>query len=154
MRHRFRLKLTGPVVDQNLDQPRRRVLLNLQRLPVNPSTFERKLDMGLNIVQYEVYTQVPEILRGISPVKTEPEVLRSLSELISMQVLTQQLLTQLATNKAIGGQAFIGGAQRANEAGAFDDAAGQVRLLSQKVQDLERRLDEATGKKAAAAATK
>ena len=109
--------------------------------------------MGLNFVQFEVYQQLPELIRGISPVKTEPEVLRSIGELISMQVLTQQLLTQLATGRVAGGQAFIGGAARANEAGAFDDAAGQVRLLSQKVQDLERRLDEVSGKKAAAAGT-
>jgi hypothetical protein len=111
--------------------------------------------MGMSIFQAEVYQQLPDIIRGISPVKTEPEVLRSLGELISMQVVTQQLLTQLATaqtGRLAGGQAFIGQAQRANEAGAFDDAAGQVRLLSQKVQDLERRLDEVTGKKAAAAA--
>jgi hypothetical protein len=110
--------------------------------------------MGLNFIQYEVYQQQPlaEIIRGISPVKTEPEVLRSINELISLQVVTQQLLTQLATGKATaGGHAFIGGAARANEAGAFDDAAGQVRLLSQKVEDLERRLDEVSGKKAATA---
>ena len=107
--------------------------------------------MGMSIFQPEVYQQLPDIIRGISPIKTEPEVLRSLGELISMQVITQQLLTQLATGKLAGGQAFIGGTQRANEAGAFDDAAGQVRLLSQKVQDLERRLDEVAGKKAAAA---
>ncbi len=111
--------------------------------------------MGLNFIQYEVYQQQPlaEIIRGISPVKTEPEVLRSINELISLQVVTQQLLTQLATGKAAGGQAFIGGTARANEAGAFDDAAGQVRLLSQKVEDLERRLDEVSGKKAATAGT-
>ena len=110
--------------------------------------------MGLNFVQFEVYQQlVPEIIRGISPVKTEPEVLRSINELISMQLVTQQLLSQVATGKLGGGQAFIGGTARANEAGAFDDAAGQVRLLSQKVQDLERRLDEVSGKKAAAAGT-
>ena len=111
--------------------------------------------MGLSLVQYEVYTQqLPDIIRGISPIKTEPEVLRSISELISMQVLTQQLITQLATGRAATGHSFIGSTQRANEAGAFDDAAGQVRLLSQKVEDLERRLDEAVGKKAAAATTK
>jgi len=109
--------------------------------------------MGFNIVQYEVYQQLPELIRGISPVKTEPEVLRSIAELISMQVVTQQLLTQLATGKLAGGQAFIGQTQRANEAAAFDDSAGQVRLLSQKVQDLERRLDEVAGKKAIAAGT-
>ena len=107
--------------------------------------------MGLGLIQYEVYSQLPELIRGITPVKTEPEVLRSISELISMQVLTQQMITQLATGKLQGGQAFIGQTQRANEGAAFDDAAGQVRLLSQKVQDLERRLDEVSGKKAAAA---
>jgi len=110
--------------------------------------------MGLNLVQYEVYTQSHDFIRGISPVKTEPEVLRSISELISMQVLTQQLITQLATGKVAGGQAFIGQTQRANEAAAFDDSASQVRLLSQRVEDLERRLEEAAGKKAAAAGTK
>ena len=107
--------------------------------------------MGMSIFQPEVYQQLPDIIRGISPVKTEPEVLRAIGELISMQVVTQQLLTQLASGKLAGGQAFIGGAQRANEAAGFDDAAGQVRLLSQKVQDLERRLDEVTKAKAAAA---
>lgn len=109
--------------------------------------------MGMSIFQPEVYQQLPDILRGITPVKTEPEVLRSLGELISMQVITQQLITQLATGKLAGGQAFIGGTQRANEAGAFDDSAAQVRLLSQKVQDLERRLDEVKGKAAAAGQT-
>jgi len=109
--------------------------------------------MGMSIFQAEVYQQLPDIIRGISPVKTEPEVLRSLGELISMQVVTQQLLTQLATGRHIGGQAFIGQTQRANEAGAFDDSTDQVRLLSQKVQDLERRLDEVTKAKAAAAGT-
>ncbi|HEV8366581.1 MAG TPA: hypothetical protein VGQ39_01400 [Pyrinomonadaceae bacterium] len=109
--------------------------------------------MGMSIFQPEVYQQLPDIIRGISPVKTEPEILRSIGELISMQVLTQQLLTQLATGKVAGGQAFIGQTARANEAGAFDDAAGQVRLLSQKVQDLERRLDEVGKAKAATAGT-
>lgn len=111
--------------------------------------------MGLNFPQFEGYQQVnyADIIRGISPVKTEPEVLRSINELISVQVVTQQLLTQLAAGRLERGQAFIGATARANEAGAFDDAAGQVRLLSQKVQDLERRLDEVSGKKAAAAGT-
>jgi len=111
--------------------------------------------MGMHMIQYEVYTQPADFIRGISPVKTEPEVLRSIAELISVSVLTQQMITQLATQNARqGGQAFIGQTQRANEAAAFDDAAGQVRLLSQKVEDLERRLDEAVGKKAATATAK
>jgi len=110
--------------------------------------------MGLNLVQYEVYSQGPEFIRGISPIKTEPEVLRSISELISMQVLTQQLITQLATGKLAGGNAFIGQTQRANEAAAFDEAAPQVRLLAQRIEALENRLEEVTAKKAAAATSK
>src|SRR5262245_7365614 len=98
--------------------------------------------MGMNLIQYEVYAQTPDFVRGITPVKTEPEVLRSLSELISMQVLTQQLITQIVTaGKGTAGHAFIGQAQRANEAGAFEDAAGQVRLLSQRVEALESQLE-------------
>lgn len=111
--------------------------------------------MGLNLIQYEVYQQpISELIRGITPVKTEPEVLRSINELISLQVLTQQMigqLTALQTGKALGGQSFIRQGQRADEAAAFDDSVGQVRLLSQRVEDLEKRLDEAVGKKAAAA---
>lgn len=114
--------------------------------------------MGMNFIQAEVFQQLPtlDILRGITPVKTEPEVLRGISELISMQVLTQQLLTQLASaqaGKLQGGQSFIRSGQRADEATAFDDSATQVRLLSQRIEELERRLDEG-GKKSAAAGTK
>jgi hypothetical protein len=86
-----------------------------------------------------------------SPVKTEPDVLRGINEIISMQVLTHQLLTQLATGKVQSGQAFIGQGQRANEGAAFDESVGQVRLLSQRVDELERKLDEATKKAGAAA---
>jgi hypothetical protein len=113
--------------------------------------------MGLNAIQYEVY-QPPlnlDIVRGITPVKTEPEVLRSISELISMQILTQQLLSQLATaqmGRFQAGQAFIRQGQRAEEGAAFDNSAEQVRLLSQRVEELERRLEESTGRKAAATA--
>lgn len=110
--------------------------------------------MGFDL--FETFRQPAqlEIIRGITPVKTEPDVLRSINELISMQVLTQQLLTQLATGKLQGGQAFIAQGQRANEAGAFDESANQVRLLSQRVDDLERKLDEATKKAGAAAGSR
>ena len=106
--------------------------------------------MGFDL--FETFRQPAqlEIIRGITPVKTEPDVLRSINELISMQVLTQQLLTQLASGKAQTGQAFIAQGQRANEGAAFDESASQVRLLSQRVDDLERKLDEATKKAASA----
>ena len=113
--------------------------------------------MGLNAIQYEVFQPALnlEVIRGITPIKTEPEVLRSIGELISMQILTQQLLTQIATAQAgrlQAGQSFIRQGQRTDEGAAFDDSVEQVRLLSQRVEDLERRLDEASGKKAAATA--
>jgi hypothetical protein len=93
----------------------------------------------------------PEILRIWTPVKTEPDVMRSINELISMQVLTQQLLTQLATQQTGKKTAFIGQGLRADEGAAFDESATQVRLLSQRVDDLERKLDEAAKKAGAAA---
>lgn len=97
---------------------------------------------------------IVEFLRNWpSPVKTEPDVLRGINELISMQVVTNQLLTQLASQagKVSTGTAFIGQGQRANEGAAFDESATQVRLLSQRVDDLEKKLDEATKKAGAAA---
>ena len=109
--------------------------------------------MGFDL--FETFRQPAqlEIIRGITPVKTEPDVLRSINELISMQVLTQQLLTQLAASagKAQAGTAFIGQGQRAEEGAAFNESASQVRLLTQRVDDLERKLDEATKKAGAAA---
>ena len=107
--------------------------------------------MGFDVFETLRQTTPLEIIRGISPVKTEPDVLRSINELISMQVLTQQLLTQLASSAAGKKTAFIGQGLRADEGAAFDDSASQVRLLSQRVDDLERKLDEATKKAGAAA---
>ena len=95
-----------------------------------------------------------DILRVWTPVKTEPDVLRSLQELISIQYVTQQLLTQIANTQAGKQTAFIGQAQRANEGAAFDESVGQVRLLSQRVDDLEKKLDEATKRAAAAAGSR
>ena len=86
-----------------------------------------------------------------TPVKTEPDVLRGINELISMQVLTNQLLTQIATGQTGKQTAFIAQGQRANEGAAFDESVGQVRLLSQRVDELEKKLDEATKKAAGAA---
>ena len=106
--------------------------------------------MGFDVFESLRQTAPVDILRGISPYKTEPEVLRSINELISVQALTHQLVTQLVA--AQGKTAFIGTGQRANEAGAFDESASQVRLLSQRVDELERKLDEATKKAAGAAA--
>jgi hypothetical protein len=110
--------------------------------------------MGFDLFETFRQTAPIELIRGITPIKTEPDVLRSINELISMQVLTQQLLTQLATGKAQSGQAFIAQGQRANEGAAFDESANQVRLLSQRVDDLERKLDEATKKAGAAAGSR
>lgn len=107
--------------------------------------------MGFDVFESLRQTAPVDILRGISPYKTEPEVLRSINELISVQALTHQLVTQLVAAQG-GKSAFIGTAQRANEAGAFDESASQVRLLSQRVDELERKLDEATKKAAGAAA--
>ncbi len=98
---------------------------------------------------------IVEFLRNWpSPVKTEPDVLRGINELISMQVVTNQILTQLASaqaGKTTAGTAFIGQGQRADEGAAFNESANQVRLLSQRVDDLEKKLDEATKKAGAAA---
>ena len=106
--------------------------------------------MGFDVFENFRQTAPIELIRGITPVKTEPDVLRSINELISMQVLTQQLLTQLASAQTGKRTAFIGQGLRADEGAAFDESASQVRLLSQRVDDLERKLDEATKKAAAA----
>jgi hypothetical protein len=107
--------------------------------------------MGFDV--FETFRQpIPELVRDWrTPIKLEPDVLRGIQEVISMQVLTNQLLTQLATGKLQSGQAFIGQGQRANEGAAFDESVGQVRLLSQRVDELEKKLDEATKKAGAAA---
>jgi hypothetical protein len=111
--------------------------------------------MGASIFQPENFnTPLVDIWQGTSPVKTEPMVLRAISELISSQVLTQQIVTQLASlqaSKMAGGRAFLGQNLRADEAAAFDEAE-PVRALSQRVQELEKRLDEVAPKKAAATA--
>ncbi len=91
---------------------------------------------------------------GISPIKTEPQVLRAISELISAQLFTQQLVQQLATaqlGKTATGQAFIAQGQRPSEGRAFDDAAEPVRMLTQRLEELEKRLDETAQKKTATA---
>ncbi len=112
--------------------------------------------MGANIFQVENYqpTLTLDLLHGLTPVKTEPLVFRAISELISAQVLTQQIVTQLATlqvGKSTAGQAFIGQSQRVDEAGAYNESAEPVRLLTQRIMDLEKRLDEVSPKKSAAA---
>ena len=108
--------------------------------------------MGSNWMVNEYFQPqlTAEILNGITPVKTEPQVLRAISELISAQLFTQQLIQQIATQQvARVGQAFVGQAQRPAEAAAFDASAEPVRLLTQRLEELEKRLDEATAKKAA-----
>ena len=114
--------------------------------------------MGVSIFQPENIQAQPTLTSfdwgGISPIKTEPLIFRAISELIASQVLTQTIVTQLAglqTGKLRGGQAFIGQSARADESGAFDDTAEPVRVLSQRVEELEKRLDEAYPKKTAAA---
>jgi hypothetical protein len=108
--------------------------------------------MGLNTFEAFQQPSVIDFLRNWpSPVKTEPDVLRGINELISMQVLTNQLLNQIATAQTGKQTAFIGQTQRANEWAAFDESVGQVRLLSQRVDELEKKLDEATKKAAGAA---
>jgi|SRR5215204_673540 len=92
--------------------------------------------------RYEAYQEInPLIFQGISPYKTEPEILRAISELISVQVLTQHLLTQQLSGKA-GGRAFIGQSQRADESGAYDDSAEQIQTLTKRVEELEKRLNQ------------
>ncbi len=111
--------------------------------------------MGVNIFQAENFqptTQISDFLGGITPVKTEPLIFRAVAELISAQVLTQQIISQLATlQMGKPRQAFIGQSQRVDESGAYDETAEPVRLLTQRLQELERRLDEVAPKKAAAA---
>ncbi len=89
------------------------------------------------------YSPAWDFLQIYTPVKTEPEILRSISELVSLQVLTHQLLGQIA-GKA-GGRAFINQTQRADESGAYDDSAAQIQTLTKRVEELERRLGQ-TGK--------
>src|SRR5262245_13984016 len=112
--------------------------------------------MGASIFQPENFN-VPALTTdlfpgGITPVKTEPLVLRAISELISAQVLTQQIVSQivtLQTGRLAGGRAFLGQSLRADDASAFDEAE-PVRALAHRVQELEKRLDEVSPKKAAA----
>ena len=112
--------------------------------------------MGVSIWQPENIEARPTLASfdwgGITPVKTEPLIFRAISELIASQVLTQTIVSQLAglsTGKVKGGS-FIGQNMRADESGAFDDTAEPVRVLTQRVQDLEKRLDEAYPKRSAA----
>ena len=102
-----------------------------------------------------------DILRGWTPVKTEPEILRSFQELIAVNVQTQLMLSQVLNrgmDRAAGGQlqggAFLGKGMRADEGSAYDDSAEQVRLLSQRVEELERRLNEGSTSKAASGSNK
>jgi hypothetical protein len=133
-------------------------IANIQPKPVATYRyFERRTLMGANIFQPENFQQ-PTLTAdwwggGITPVKTEPLVLRAISELISAQVLTQQIVAQMATlqtGRLQSGRAFLAQALRAEEGGAFDEAAEPVRVLSQRLQDLEKRLEEVAPKKAAA----
>lgn len=112
--------------------------------------------MGMQGIQFEVYHQPLslEALGGISPIKTEPLIFRAIQELISAQVLTQQIVTQLAglqVGKLQAGQAFISQGQRPEEGGAFDNSAEPVRLLTQRIEELEKRLGETASKKSATA---
>lgn len=112
--------------------------------------------MGVSIFQAENTQPTLQAFDwgGITPVKTEPLIFRAISELIASQVLTQTIVSQLAglqAGKIRGGQAFIGQNLRADEAGAFDDTAEPVRMLTQRVKELEARLDEAAPRKASAA---
>jgi hypothetical protein len=113
--------------------------------------------MGVSIWQPENIQNQPTLAAfdwgGLTPVKTEPLIFRAISELIASQVLTQTIVSQLAglqSGKIRGGQAFIGQNARADESGAFDDTAEPVRVLTQRVQELEKRLDEAYPKRSAA----
>jgi hypothetical protein len=100
-------------------------------------------------IRYEVYQQGPVIdWQGITPVKTEPVVFRAIQELISSQLFTQQLVTQQLGALAAGGKSFIRSGQRAEEGGAFDDSAQQIQMLTQRVQELEKKLESATAKTA------
>lgn len=92
--------------------------------------------------RYEVYQANPLLLiHNITPVKTEPEILRAITELISVQVLTQQMLAKQVEGKA-GGRSFISQGLRADESVAYDDKAEQIQTLTQRVEELERRLRE------------
>jgi hypothetical protein len=98
--------------------------------------------MGYGTIRYEAYLE-PNwgLLHNGTPVKTEPEILRAISELISLQVLTHQLLVNHLGGKA-GGRAFINQTLRADESGAYDNSAEQIQTLTQRVEELERRLSE------------
>jgi hypothetical protein len=99
-------------------------------------------------IRYEIYQERPALQwEGITPVKTEPVVFRALQELISSQLFTQQLVTQQLSALA-GGKSFIRSGQRAEEGGAFDDSAQQIQMLTQRVQELEKKLETASGKTA------
>ena len=111
--------------------------------------------MGASIFLQETYTLNLDIIRGITPVKTEPEVLRAITDLIAVNIQTQQMLGQLAgRGQGLQGGSFIGKGMRADEGSAFDDSAEQVRLLSQRVEELEKRLGEGTTSKAATGSNK
>lgn len=103
--------------------------------------------MGFEPYKFEGYQAGPVLdLHGITPVKTEPIIFRAIQELISAQLFTQQIITQqLALG---GGRSFIRGTQRAEEGQAFDDSVQQIQTLTQRVDELEKRLERATGKAA------
>ena len=107
--------------------------------------------MGATIFQVEnLQFQERFTIDWLTPVKTEPLVLRAIQELLAAQIQTQQIVTQLAGGKIAGARPFIGQELRAAEGAAFDESAEPVRMLSQRVQELEKRLDEVAPKKAAA----
>ena len=109
--------------------------------------------MGNTIFQPEnMQFQERFVIDWLTPVKTEPLILRAIQELVSAQLVTQQIVNQLAGNKLAGGRAFIGQDLRASEGAAFDESAESVRMLTQRVQDLEKRLEEVKAKKSAAGA--
>ena len=97
---------------------------------------------------HEVYQQAGPVLdlHGITPIKTEPIIFRAIQELISAQLFTQQILTQqLALGGKVGGRSFISSSQRADDGQAYNDSAEQIQMLTQRVEDLERRLERAAG---------
>ena len=101
--------------------------------------------MGMEPYKFEGYLQAGPAIdwQGLTPVKTEPIIFRAIQELISAQLFTQQIIAQQAT--LAGGKSFIRSSQRAEEGQAFDDSAQQIQMLTQRVEDLEKRLEKAYG---------
>ena len=100
--------------------------------------------MGMDLYKLENYLQAGPAIdwQGITPVKTEPIIFRAIQELISAQLFTQQLLTQQAMlGGKTAGRSFIRNTQRADEGMAYDDAADHIQVLTQRIEELERRLE-------------